>query len=191
MPQIKDATYRSVAKMVASALPIEGEDFGEKVSGYLKTIKALPIAQRQALRCAYIFSRKVPREEREDMFQELTLAILEANVRDERLAYAIARCDWRDWWRKYMTRSHYLAGSLNATLEDEDGQAVEFGELLVGEVDFERRIQGKVDGEALFAKLPKPIRAIVTKRLLGRALTDAERQRLSRYVRQRPLILAS
>lgn len=191
MPQIKDATYRSVAKMLASALPVSGEEFGEAVNNYLEAIKRLSKGGKVALRSAYIFSRKVPAQEREDLFQELALAILEAKVEDERLAYAIARCDWRNWWQKYMTRSHYLAGSLNAKWEDEDGQEVEFGELLVGEVEFERKMNGKLDGQALFAKLPEPIQRIITQRLLGKALTGAERFRLWHFLKSQPTILVN
>jgi len=175
--------------MFASALPLAGEEFGEAVNNYLEEIKRLPKGAKVALRSAYIFSRKAPAQEREDLFQELALAILEAKVEDERLAYAIARCDWQDWWEKYMTRSHYYGGNLNATLEDDDGQEVEFGELLVGETEFERKMIGKVDGQALWAKLPEAIKAIVLKRLLGRALTNAERLRLSHWIRGRPSIL--
>jgi hypothetical protein len=184
-------TYRNVAKMFASALPLAGEEFGEAVNNYLEEIKRLPKGAKVALRSAYIFSRKVPAQEREDLFQELALAILEAKVEDERLAYAIARCDWRNWWQKYMTRSHYLAGSLNATIEDADGQAVEFGELLVGEVEFERKMIGQVDGQALYAKLPEAIKQVVNKRLIGKPTTSTERMRLQAFIRTRPTILVS
>jgi hypothetical protein len=183
-------TYRRIAKMLASALPIEQAEFAERVEDHLEAIKTMPKAQRQALRCAYIFSRKVPAQEREDLFQELALAILEAKVEDERLAYAIARCDWQDWWEKYMTRSHYYAGSLNATLEDGDGQEVEFGELLVGEVEFERKMAGKVDGQALWAKIPNHLKPIVNKRLIGKSITGGEKLMLNKWIAQRPTILA-
>jgi hypothetical protein len=187
----RNITYRNVAKMLASALPLAGEEFGEAVNNYLEAIKRLPKGAKVALRSAYIFSRKVPAQEREDLFQELALAILEAKVEDERLAYAIARCDWQDWWEKYMTRSHYYGGNLNATLEDDDGQEVEFGELLVGEVEFERKMAGKLDGQALYAKLPEAIKQVVNKRLIGKPLTGAERLRLFRYIGSRPTILVS
>lgn len=185
------ATYRNVAKMFASALPIEDDEFATAVEFHLATIKRLPKSAKLALRSAYIFSRKVPRPEREDMFQELALAVLEHRMEDERLAYAVARCDWRDWWEKYYTRQHYYGGSLNATVLDGEGQEFEFGELLVGEVDFERRIAGKVDGQRLYAQLPDPIKAVVNKRLIGKPLNATERQRLSRFVKSRPTILVS
>ena len=187
---MQNNTYRSIAKMLASALPLAGEEFGEAVNNYLEEIKRLPKGAKVALRSAYIFSRKVPAQEREDLFQELALAILEAKVEDERLAYAIARCDWQDWWEKYMTRSHYYAGSLNATLEDADGQAVEFGELLVGETEFERKMAGKVDGQALWAKIPNHLKPIVNKRLMGKSITGGEKLMLNKWIAQRPTILA-
>jgi len=64
MQQLKDITYRHVAKMMASALPIKSQGFGLKVEHYLDTIKRLPQEVKTALKSAYIFSRKVPREER-------------------------------------------------------------------------------------------------------------------------------
>ena len=114
--QLKDITFRHVAIMLASALPIEGEDFRDRVEANLEAIKRLPNNQKTALKMAYIFSRKVPRQEREDLFQDLALAVLKAKTKDERLAYAIARCDWRDWWKKYTIRQHY---SLDSVTEDE------------------------------------------------------------------------
>ncbi len=91
MEQIKDITYRHIAKMLASALPVEGQEFGLKVEQYLDTIKRLPQEAKTALKSAYIFSRKVPREEREDLFQDIVLAVLKVKTKDEQLAYAIAR----------------------------------------------------------------------------------------------------
>ena len=170
--------------MITSALPIEGDDFRDKVECYLQAIKAMPARSKQALKCAYIFSRKVPREEREDMFQELALAILQARTQDERLAYAIARRDWQNWWQKYMTRQHFMAGYLNATVLDSEGQEVELAELIVGEVEFENRMDGKLEAQRIWNRLADNIKPIITKRLLGKALTQNERQTLSRYVRK-------
>ena len=42
-------TYRDIAKMLSSALPVEGEEFGDKVEEYLETIKALPREAKLAL----------------------------------------------------------------------------------------------------------------------------------------------
>jgi len=175
-------TYRSISKMLASALPIEGEEFREKVEVNLKTIQSLSTEAKNALRSAYIFSRKVPRQEREDLFQELALAVLKARTKDERLAYAIARCDWLNWWKKYKIRQHY---SLDTVIEDEDGNPQRMGELIVGEVDFEYKLNGKVEAERIWFKLPDNIKLIVKNRLLGKALTNTERSTLNRWVKSK------
>ena len=184
MKQYLQVTYRDIAKMMAAALPIDGEEFGEKVNIYLDAIKAMPTQSKQALKCAYVFSRKVPRQDREDMFQELALALLQAKAEDERLNYAIARRDWQNWWQKYMTRQHFMAGSLNDTVFNSDGEEVELAELVVGEVEFERKMDGHLDAQRIWDKLADSIKPIITKRLLGKALNQNERQTLSRYVRK-------
>ena len=172
-------TYRDIAKMLASALPVEGEEFGVKVNEYLETIKALPREAKLAMKVGYIFSRKVPRQEREDMFQDIALAVFKVKAKDERLAYAIARCDWRNWWEKYSIRQHY---SIDTIVEDDKGNPVTFAELLVGEVEFERKMNGKLDAERIWDKLPEPIKPLVYKRLIGKALTATERKQMSRYI---------
>ena len=175
-------TYRSISKMLASALPIEGEEFRERVEVNLKTIQSLSTEPKNALRSAYIFSRKVPRQEREDLFQELALAVLKARTKDEKLAYAVARCDWLNWWKKYKISQHY---SLDTVIEDEDGNLRRMGELIVGEVDFEYRLDGKMDAERIWHKLPDNIKTVVKHRLLGKALTNTERSTLNRWVKSK------
>jgi hypothetical protein len=180
-PFIK-VTYRNIAKMLASALPVEAEEFTEIVEANLKAIESLSMEAKNALKSAYIFSRKVPRQERQDLFQDLTLAILKARTKDEKLAYAIARCDWLNWWKKYKIRQHY---SLDTIIEDEDGNPQRMGELIVGEVDFEYRLDGKVDAERIWHKLPDNIKLIVKNRLLRKALTNTERSILNRWIKSK------
>ena len=190
-------SYRDIAKLFAKALPVEGKEFGDKVEEYLAVIKAMPMTAKVALQSAYIFSRKVPREEREDLFQDIALAVLQAKTKDERLAYAIARCDWQNFWAKYKIRQHY---SLDSVIEDNEGNPVTTGELLVGEVEFERKMDGKLDAERIWDRLPEDIKPIVEKRLMGKplttvrngkgrpptdaALSNCERQRLNRYIKR-------
>lgn len=183
------ATYRHVAKMLASALPIKDDEFGSKVEEYLEIIKRLNRQSKIALRSAYIFSRKAPRQERQDLFQELCLAVLENNVDNERLGYAIARCDWIDFWRKYKTREHFFSGNLNETVLDSDQQEVELAELIVGEVGFERTIDDRLDAKAIWDQLPANIKPIIQRRLEGRPLPDKDRKQLSRFVRKQPLLV--
>jgi len=179
-----EVNNRDIAKMLCKAMPIEAEDFRAKVEAYMLVIKKLKPAQRLAMKAAYIFSSKVPREEREDMFQELALALLRKDTNEEKLAYSIARMDWVDWWRKYKVRSQYNGGSLNAEVKDNDGNAVELGELLVGEVEFEAKIVGELDGQKLWQSLPAKIKPIIQRRLIGKGLCDRDRQVLSRWIRK-------
>ena len=174
-------TYRDIAKMLTKAMPIEGKEFGDKVAAALASIKKLPAESKIALKTAYIFSRKAPRQDREDLFQELFMAVLESNTKDEPLAYAIARCDWRNWWAKRMRHQQYLGGSLNKVVAADDGHETEVGELIVGEVEFERVMIDRIDAETLFARLPKWLQPLINKRLVGMALSAVERQKLCRW----------
>ncbi len=174
-------TYRQIAKMLVSSLPVEGPEFGLKVEEYLSIIKGMKQESKVALKSAYIFSRKVPKPEREDMFQELFSAIYEVHTKDEPFGYTIARCDWRNWWQKYMTRQHYFAGSLKDTVTDGNGKSVELSELIVGEVEFEAKMVGKFEAQRIRSILPGGIRHLVDKRLLGKALTKLERECLNRW----------
>jgi len=177
---MKDITYRNIATMLAKALPVEDTEFTIKVNEYLEVIKAMPREHKVALKAAYIFSRKVPREEREDLFQELALTLLKHKTKDDKLAYAIARCDWRNWWAKYRIRQHY---SLDMVIDSDNGNPITLSEMLVGEVEFERKMDGKLDGQAIWHKLPSNIKAIVSKRLIGKALNNTERSQLSRWIK--------
>ncbi len=181
MEQIKDITYRHIAKMMASALPVEGEEFGRMVEQNLDTIKRLSKEAKVALKSAYIFSRKVPREEREDLFQDIALAVLKIKTKDEKLGYAIARCDWRDFWKRYKIRQHY---SLDSVVDDDEGNPVTLGELLVGETEFERKMNGKLDCQQVFDSLPAHIQPLINKRLMGYTLNKTERNALNYFIRK-------
>lgn len=176
-----EISYRDIAKNLASALPDEDDDFINQIESNLEAIKRLPVEAKHALKVAYVFSRKVPRQEREDLFQDIALAVLKARTKDERLAYAIARCDWRDWWKKYTIRQHY---SLDSVIDDDEGNAVTLSELIVGECEFERKINGKLDAERIWNKLPELIKPLVSKRLFGQALNPTERKQMSRYIQK-------
>lgn len=166
--------------MLSKSLPIDGEDFSESVNANLEAIKRLPRTAKIALKSAYIFSQKAPREEREDLFQDIALALLKAKTSDEKLAYAIARCDWKDFWKKYRVRQHY---SLDSVTEDDDGNSVTLGEMIIGEAEFEAKMNGALDFKQIWESLPDKIKPIVTNRLIGKALTHQERNTLNYWVK--------
>ena len=69
-------------------------------------------------------------------------------------------------------------------VDDTDGNPITLAEMLVGETEFERKINGKLDAEAMFDKLPDTIKPIIEKRLIGKALNSSERNKLNRYVKK-------
>ncbi|MDD2661998.1 MAG: hypothetical protein PHY54_20325 [Methylococcales bacterium] len=181
-------TYRNIAKMLASALQVEGEEFGAHVEVYLNQIDKLPTDCKRALHYAYIFSRKAPQQDREDLYQELAIKLLESRPCNDKLAYAIARCDWKDWWKAFKIRSNYSFDSIERLADSES--ASDYGQdaidrqtyhsaLLEGEIELER----KADIDKLWSLLPKHIQAIVTKRFTGYALSTAERVAMCRYMK--------
>lgn len=176
-----DVTYRHIAQMFCAQMPVQGNEYAQAVESNLETIKALPVEAKHALKCAYIFSRKVPREEREDLFQDLMLNLLKARITDEKLCYSVARCDWADWWKRFKVRAHLSLDESVST--DDTGNPVTLADLLVNEIRFETMVDGKLDAEYIWARLPAHIKPIISKRLSGKALLANERQALSRFVR--------
>jgi hypothetical protein len=85
-----------------------------------------------------------------------------------------------NWWRKYKIRQHY---SLDSVTENEDGTPQPLTEMVIGELDWERRIDGKVDAEQIWNKLPQDIKPIVLKRLISQSLTKQEHNKLSYWVK--------
>ena len=205
--------------MLASALPVEGDDFKVAVDSYLDAIKKMPREAKLALKCAYVFSRKAPREEREDLFQDLALAVLKVKTPDEKLAYTVARFDWLNWWRDGQSKLVKTCGysgrdtdrhhatceakekpakgckgcayagtarelvSIDTVSEDNEGNPRTIGELIVGEVEFERKLNGKMDAEKIYSSLPAKIKPIVDKRLLGLSINRKDRNLLDYWIK--------
>ena len=217
-------TARQIAKHLVKGLPLEGAAFKAEVDEVTKAIDKLAAEQRQALKCAYVFASKVPRQEREDVFQELFTKLLENGATSERLQYVIARCDWVEWWRRYKVRQNYsldvnLDAEVSETLdindvklEDLANRSAEmqdivtetrqalalqhegrlFRESFVAQVDFETQIIDKLEARRIWQALPDRVKAIAEKRLLGRALTGAERKYLCLWLKDnRQLVMQS
>ena len=174
-------TDRQIAKILVRALPLDDEELAGKVEEYTRAIEAMPQNQRLALRSAYIFASKVPKEEQEDMFQELATAILENGTNSEALAYTIAQNDFRDWIEKRQTRKRRLAGSLNEVKADKDGHEVELIDTLIGEADFEDKVIARVEAQRIYRQLPHDIKLIVKKLYRGEKLLPKEQSRIYDY----------
>jgi hypothetical protein len=213
---LSELEYRDIAKMFVKALPLDGDDYRNTIEAYIEIIRKLPSESKIALRCAYIFSAKVPFEDREDFFQDLALTLLKAKHTDEKLAYAVARCDWIDFWKrqharmtkfcvyasdqgrenpeckdcKHKTDKHcaWLAyrgiRSLDSEISDNDGNNTTLSELIVGEADYEAKLDSELDAQTIEAKLKDfpAIWYLIEKRLIGNTLTRIESDSLNRWV---------
>ena len=72
---------------------------------------------------------------------------------------------------------------LDTVVEDSEGNPQQLAKLVIGEVDFERKIDGKVDAETIWHKLDNypAIKSLILKRLLSQSLTRIESETLNRW----------
>lgn len=200
MQILRNTTYQQISKAMLGDGFERDDSFIELVKQTAKQIGQLGLNARLAIEAGYIFSRKVPYNERQDLFQELVTAILDSGTEDAGFAYAIARRDWQDFWSKYKLHSQYYEGYLSDTITNSDGQETELAELLVGEVEFENKQIDKLDAQRLWQQIPAEIQVLISKRLQGKplgaprkrkagqpkssgTLNGTERQRLNRWVK--------
>lgn len=178
----------------------DDDQFINLVANTSKGIDKLDINAKLAIQTAYIFSRKVPANERQDLFQELVTAVLASGTEKLAFAYTIARRDWQNWYKTFKLHSQYYSGYLSETITNSDGEETELAELLVGEVEFERRNIDKLDSQSLWHQIPADIQKLVVKRLQGKplgvsrnrkggrpkqsqTLDNTERSRLNRWIK--------
>lgn len=200
MQIITNATYQQVSKAMLGPNFDRDDSFIELVKQTAKQVEGLGVNAKLAVEAGYIFSRKAPREERQDLFQELVTAILDSGTEDAAFAYTIARRDWQNWWSKYKLHSQFYEGYLSDTITNSDGEETELAELLVGEVEFENKQIDKLDAQRLWQQIPADIQKLVIKRLQGKplgaprkrktgqpksrgTLNNTERSRLNRWVK--------
>ena len=202
-----DVSYRSIARLLARGMPVEGQEYSEVIESLTKSIKAMPVEQQSPLKAAYIFSSLAPREERQDLFQTLVeqclteLAKYDGHIKDlEAFCYTVARHKWGDKWKQKKNRAKILNGgfvSLNkvvpSTHQDGDIPEVELHELLAGKLEWttirptnlESEINSELDSQAALDTLPDRVKAIVIKKLLdsGR-ISSSECNILHRHIKQ-------
>jgi DNA-directed RNA polymerase specialized sigma24 family protein len=201
MNDISKATYQSIAKAAIGEQNFDDDnEYIELVKSTARAFENLNLNARLAVEASYIFSRKVPTPERQDLFQELITAIIASGTENAAFAYTIARRDWQNWYTKYMLHSQFYQGYLSETITNSEGEETELAELLVGEVEFERKQIDKLDSQQLWKQIPKEIQALITKRLMGKplgaprirkagqpkssgTLNNTERQRLNRWAK--------
>jgi len=124
---------------------------------------------------------RIPYQEREDVLQELALRMLEARPCTAAMAFIIARNHVANWWRHY--RAHRLYGDSDITYGSElTDTGEEIIQTIVGEVEWQARIDSELEAKRIFSNLPPRIQGIISKRLAGRRLSGAERVALHRFV---------
>jgi len=199
MNLITKTTYQQIGKAMLGDGFDRDDSFIELVKQTAKQIEGLGLNARLAIEAGYIFSRKVPREERQDLFQELITAILDSGTENAAFAYTIARRDWQNFWSTYKLHSQFFEGYLSDTITNSDNEETELAELLVGECEFENKQIDKLDAQRLWNQIPEDIQKLVVKRLKGKplgsprkrkvgkpksnvSLNNTERSRLNRWV---------
>jgi hypothetical protein len=196
----KTATYQQMSKASIAHSFEDDDEFIDLVKLTTKEFEKLGLNARLAIEAAYIFSRKVPTEERQDLYQELIAAVLASGTENKAFAYTIARRDWQHWWASYKLHSQFHQGYLSETITNAEGEETELAELLVGEIEFEAKMIDKLDARQLWQRIPGKIQKLVLKRLKGRplgtqhkrkagqpksstTLNNTERQRLNKWVK--------
>ncbi len=146
--------------------------------------RALGIKAKELENILGFWVNRYPHQEREDAAQNLSLQLLQARPDNPKHAFGICRKATAYWWRQYAVRQHY---SLDYVLENDEGDRLgELADFVSGCFQYELTVDyvdGKLDGESLWKRLPELIRPIISKRLTGKRLSDAERQRLHRWVK--------
>jgi hypothetical protein len=202
---VTKANYSQIAKAAISSFD-DDDEYMAVIKNTASQYSQLDDNAKLAIEAAYIFSRKVPTPERQDLFQELVCAVLDSETDNPAFAYTIARRDWQDWWKTFKLHSQFHEGYLSEVLTNSEGEETELAELLVGEVEFEAKQIDKLDTGRLWRQLPKDIQRLVVKRLQGKplgsprkrgkgrpkssgSLDNTERQRLNRWIKANSHIL--
>jgi hypothetical protein len=181
---ITRVTARQVAKMLCHALAtIDIEDYRNAVDTYMVTLESLTKSQLHALKLAYVFSRRCQPQERDDLYQEIALSVLEHGGDNCKLQYAIARNNWRSFIHNYYRHGNYQGHSLNELIDDGDNNQVERVDIIVGAGEYE--LISELDTKVIMDSLPRHVRDVVLKRMTGAIMTTYDRLTLMRF-RQSP-----
>ena len=129
---------------------------------------------------------RYPNAEREDGLQTMALALLENLPGTPGLAFAVCRGRNLDWWKSNSYRNHY---SLDWSPDYDDSSGVTLAEAMAGVVEWEFKIDGLIDGQRLWDKLPGRIQEIIRQRLLGQRLKGADRTYLHRFAKENGQLL--
>lgn len=129
------------------------------------------------------FAGKVPYGEREDVYQSLRLKFLETPPQRFSHGWSIAANWVKDWWKAYSYRQHYsLDWEDGAHSEGGDDTVSTLSDSLASEIDCIAQIEGVLDGQGLWTRLPESIQTIVRRRLMGYKVIGRQAGILNRWV---------
>ena len=95
-----------IATWMANNLILDDVATAKEKYSYIKTeLDKLTKQQRSVVCLAYVFAHKVPKAESEDMFQELSLALLESKHTKESCLYITAKHVWALWFKRWYLKS--------------------------------------------------------------------------------------
>lgn len=190
-----NVSYRTIAKVLAYDMPLDDQEYSDIIEWYIKSIEAMPPMHQETLKAAYVFSRKAPKEDWQDLFLHFVahglklLSQWPEPIKDMAgFCYVVARNEWKRVTRERKRHIRMLNGgfvSLNKIVpsihQDGDSQEVELQELIADDLDLESELNSELDNQAVLDTLPDRVKAIVKKRLRGEKLIGHEYEILARY----------
>lgn len=163
----------AIAHLLAQGIP-------ETYSDNIQTLEAMTEVEQHTLSAAYIYSRKVPRDDQQDMFQELVSRILGALERRELAgattllypkAYTlkVARYGWISWLKSRVRESMRIPFEESEVQDTPERGMIE-------------AIEAELGAQRIWRGLPADIQAIIRKRFDGESNTSSERVKLHKYL---------
>ena len=201
-------SYRRIARKLVWDMPaFSPEEFASKVDDYTEAIEAMPKEAQATLKAAYIINSIAPKEDQEDLFQELVSHILtvlaryKTPIRDiDGFCYKVANRKYQTWLRDKRNRKRLLDGgflSLDEPVKALNGEVVELHETVAGKLEWtdirpfnlESEISSELDCQAVLDTMPDRVRDLVIKRLdykkkVGHHISHSDSKMLWRYVQK-------
>ena len=125
--------------------------------------------------------KKVPKEDRHDVLQDLACRALKYLPDTPGLLYSVFKGCIADWWKARSYRQHE---SLDVVVKNDEGRGMTLAKtLLDNSIPLDEFVCNSVWARELLSGIPGQVVRIAAKRVSGSPLANAERQRLSRWRR--------
>ncbi len=127
--------------------------------------KRLDVKAGELAKILAYWMKKSPPGEGEDMVQVISIAWLEQNPPNGGLAFAMARHEVSERWKRIYTRKRKDALSLDVAINDDTGATA--SDFIADVVNYEAMTISEMDARTVWNRLPKWIQEIVQLRLNG------------------------